>query len=139
MESEIVKEVIAEFLAEKKCEEKLVVPAKKIKVGRPAKFLSAKSLEQGIDRYFANTDTPKICELALELGFADRQSLTDYKEHEEFTCTIKKAITRIEAHHEGQNGAGSIFWLKNHGWRDRHEIEQTGNIPKTIINVYNLS
>jgi len=76
---------------------------------------------------------PTVSGLALYLGFADRQSIYDYKNLEDArSCTIKKAITQIESYAEkqlfvGQTG-GAAFWLKNHGWRDKQEIDMNANI-----------
>jgi hypothetical protein len=68
---------------------------------------------------------PPTCSgLALYLGFADRQSLYDYKKNEKYSCTIKKAISRIVEYAETQlfigNSTGAIFWLKNRDdWNDK--------------------
>ncbi len=66
---------------------------------------------------------PTVSGLALFLGFCDRQSLYDYKSRPEFSCIIKKAVLQIERFHEGRcatdgKPVGSIFWLKNHKWKD---------------------
>ena len=43
--------------------------------------------------------------------------------------TIKKAILRIEDYAEKQllsgegSATGAIFWLKNHGWKDKTEVD----------------
>ena len=120
-----------------------------METGRPLKFKTVAELEKAIEKYFEKCvdeiikdengvpvmkngsigiipHPPTVAGLALHLGFADRQSLYDYKEREAFSCTIKKAITRIEAYAEkalisGQSSTGAIFWLKNHGWTDKTE------------------
>ena len=52
----------------------------------------------------------------------------NYKEREEFSYTIRRAISKIEAVHEkkllAQSCTGSIFWLKNRGWNAEEEIKQ---------------
>lgn len=82
---------------------------------------------------------PTISGLALHLGFLNRASIYDYIERDdEFSNTIKRAIALIEDYAEKQlfvgNSTGAIFWLKNRGWSDKQEIEQT-NIDKTPFEV----
>jgi len=104
-------------------------PAKR---GRKAKYTEAEAMQAKIDAYFNGLREdvmPTVSGLALALGFCDRQSLYDYKDNPEFTCTIKKAILRIEGEVESsllsgeKSSTGAIFWLKNHGWRDKTEQE----------------
>lgn len=77
---------------------------------------------------------PTTAGLALYLGYCDRASLYDSKERgEEFSNVIKKAITRIMQHHEEcltfrDKPVGNIFWLKNHQWHDKQEIEHSGEL-----------
>jgi len=70
--------------------------------------------------------------LALFLGFCSRQSLADYEKVEKFSYIIKKAKMRVEFGYEKalqtQSPAGPIFALKNMGWKDKQEFEQTHNI-----------
>lgn len=133
--------------------------------GRPLMFGSIEELESKIDDYFDLTEpkpvmteddngkeiavsdkygnavmtqvAPTVAGLAYFLGYADRQSIYDLKGMEEFSCTIKRAILRIERFHE-QNlslrdkPVGDIFWMKNHGWKDKQEVEHSGEI-KIII------
>lgn len=74
---------------------------------------------------------PTVTGLALFLGFCDRQSMYDYQEKPEFSCTIKRARTFIENEYEKMlhNGqcTGAIFALKNMGWKDKTEQEITGS------------
>ena len=97
-------------------------------MGRPLKFQTAEQLEKAIDRYFDERvdelNPPTVAGMALFLGFDDRRSLYKYGERPDFFHTIKKAISRIEAYAEaqlyiGKNTTGAIFWLKNHGWKDK--------------------
>lgn len=108
-----------------------------MKTGRPLKYNTAEELDAAIDAYFAERTEdklpPTISGLALYLGFADRQSLYDYKGREEFSCIIKKAITKIEDFAEGMlfsglPATGAIFWLKNHKWTDKtvQDVNVTG-------------
>lgn len=135
--------------------------------GRPPKYKTAEEMQIKIDEYFVNKcadevvvlggkeiikfNPPTINGLALHLDFMDRQSLYDYinreKEYDEkdkrFTCTLKKAMARIEEYAEKQlhvgNSTGAIFWLKNRGWKDKHEEQDKGqkivvNLPTIKIN-----
>ena len=100
------------------------------KVGRPLKFETDKELQEAIDKYFlSNPEKPTVTGLAYELGFEDRSSIYNYKERDEFSYTIKRAILRIESRHEEKlyesAAAGSIFWLKNRGWKDNIGVEDT--------------
>jgi len=75
---------------------------------------------------------PTVSGLALYLGFADRQSLYDYKNNPIHSCTIKRAISRMEQFAEeqlfsGKTPTGAIFWLKNHKWADKQDIEVSVN------------
>lgn len=110
------------------------------------KYKTDKELQAAIDAYFETrgydpeteiTRAPTVSGLALYLGFADRQSLYDYKKDKAHSCTIKKAITRIECFAEetlltGSQTTGAIFWLKNHRWSDKQTIELEGNEDKPL-------
>ena len=110
--------------------------------GKPPKFEAKKHLEEFITQYFESCkpeydkennivsyNYPTTTGLALYLGFASRQSLYDYKDKKEYSYIIKRAITVIESHYEErlnfQGSTGAIFALKNMGWKDKQEIENT--------------
>ena len=108
--------------------------------GRPRILQSLEVAENLIELYFKNEPAkPTICGLALHLGFCDRQSITDYiKRNDEFSCIIKKACARIEQRHEErlyeEKPTGSIFWLKNRGWKDSHDLTSGGEkIHPTVV------
>ena len=69
---------------------------------------------------------PTVAGMAHFLGFASRQSFYDYEKREGFSYIVKRARLFIESQHEvalyGAAVAGSIFWLKNHGWSDKHDV-----------------
>lgn len=120
--------------------------------GRPLKFKSLKKLKQKIDEYFTICDEGELIEyydkksqslltytrkipytitgLALHLG-TNRQTLVNYEIKEEFIDTIKDAKLKCEncAELKLMTGdiapAGAIFALKNYGWKDTQEIENT--------------
>ncbi|OPZ89002.1 MAG: hypothetical protein BWY74_02904 [Firmicutes bacterium ADurb.Bin419] len=129
--------------------------------GRPPKYKTAEEMQIKIDEYFVKKcadevvllggkeiikyNPPTINGLALYLGFMDRQSLYDYINREnkfnesdrKFTCTLRKAMARIEEYAEKQlhvgNSTGAIFWLKNRGWKDKHEEQEKGQ--KIVVNI----
>lgn len=100
-------------------------------MARPLKYRSATQLERHISKYFAERDREKkpytITGLAIHLGI-DRKTLKNYADREMFVPVIKAAQARIEDYVEqqlitGRNQAGCIFWLKNHDWTDKTEID----------------
>ena len=102
------------------------------KTGRPLKFATPEAMQVAIDNYFAiceeKNQPPTITGLALSLGFMDRQSLLDYADRDEFSCTVRVAKSRVEASIEagllkGYNPSGAIFNLKNNfKWNDKSEV-----------------
>lgn len=119
--------------------------------GRPPKYETVEELEAKIQEYFDSCqpeqfgdtvilNNPTVTGLALFLGFAQRKSLLDYKEREEFCNTIKRAISCVENAYEqrlsANNPTGAIFALKNLGWVDKQEIDQTNRGGVDIRVVY---
>jgi hypothetical protein len=108
------------------------------KGGRPPFYKTATELEEKINEYFdwlvdketGLSDIPTITGLALYLGFNDTDSLFDQqKRSQEFSGVVKRAKKIVEAYHEkrlsGTTPTGSIFWLKNFGWKDQVNIDHT--------------
>ncbi|NTV51274.1 MAG: hypothetical protein HGA69_00355 [Desulfobulbaceae bacterium] len=88
-------------------------------------------MQKYVDEYFQKCDDNNcpytITGLALHLGLT-RKSLNNYEGRQEFLPVIKAARERVQLSVEtillsGKAQAGSIFWLKNHGWADKQEIE----------------
>jgi DNA-packaging protein gp3 len=99
--------------------------------GRPATWTDPIEFSQWVDEYFNTSKSPTWSGLAFYLGFESRQSLEDYKKKPEFSYPIKRALLRIEEKYEEammKQPAGAIFALKNFGWKDKQEVEQTGGI-----------
>ncbi len=126
--------------------------------GRPPLFSTPEELQIKIDEYFTKYDgitiakdqdgnvltdsknrpvfelkPPTIAGLALYLGFLNRHSIYDYeKRNDEFSHIIKRAVLKVEEFAESQlyggKPVGSIFWLKNHKWQDKTEIEASVNL-----------
>lgn len=104
--------------------------------GRPPIHTDPKEVERLCQEYFKKLieltvpKPPTVTGLTLYLGFADKSSLYDYAEKDEFSHSIKRALTTIEQYHEeaaanSDKCAGNIFVLKNFGWVDTKKIEQT--------------
>lgn len=124
--------------------------------GRPPLFASPDELQDKISGYFNNPPDKKtivvgngtidlpiftITGLAYHLGFESRQSFYDYEQHKEFTYIIKRARLRIESNYEQNlqfsNATGSIFALKNMGWKDTQDITSGGQPIIPIIKFTN--
>ena len=112
-------------------------------MGRPRVYDDPEELEKQADLYFEQEQgKPTVNGLALFLGFASKQSLYDYQENEKFSYPIKRALTMIEAAHEknlyGTTVTGSIFALKNMGWKDKTEadINQNMNLSWNEVKSY---
>lgn len=106
-------------------------------VGRPLKFKTVEGLQASIDDYFATVpkDEWTWTGLALHLD-TSRETLREYKERPEYVDSLKKALLKVENQYELDNKkhgrAGSIFALKNFGWTDKSEIENSGE-QKLIV------
>ena len=71
------------------------------------------------------SEPPTVTGLALYLGFASLQSFDDYcKKGPGFADVIKRAKLRVQNRYEknlhGEKPTGSIFALKNMGWKDNN-------------------
>lgn len=87
----------------------------------------------GIDDVF-----PSISGLAYTLDMST-EALRNYEDKGEFLATVKRAKQRVEMSLEqrlaGTAVTGSIFSLKNNfKWKDKTEVENTGNFTVTIPN-----
>lgn len=109
--------------------------------GRPATYDTPELMIQAIELYLktceAQNKKPTITRLALALGFESRQSFYDYEKKPEFSYIIKKARLEVEAGYEDglreANPTGSIFALKNMGWKDKFETGFTDSEGNDII------
>jgi hypothetical protein len=129
-------------------EEVKIEPEDKGPGGRPAMYGTPDLMQQAIDLYFKTCDAEKrkysITRLAYELGFESRQSFYDYEKRPEFSYIIRRARLLVEAGYEDglreNNCTGSIFALKNMGWKDKTETsisDPEGNaLPPAVINVF---
>lgn len=120
------------------------------KDGRPPLFATPEELQAKIDAYFETLKrhdkdgneiegrAPTIAGMAYFLGFADRRSVYDQDDRgEDFSLPLKKARLYIESFHEERMTSayptGSIFWLKNHAWKDSQSVDLSGGVQLTRI------
>ena len=101
--------------------------------GRPALYESVEEFKAAVEAYFEEVGSKAtITGLAYHLGFESRQSFYDYEEREEFSYIVKRSRLKVESEYEaklsGNNVAGSIFALKNMGWKDKTEQEHSGEL-----------
>jgi hypothetical protein len=90
-------------------------------------------------------EKPTITGLCLALDFASKDTLYNYRDRPEFSYPIKRAILIVENGYEKalreSNATGSIFALKNMGWKDKTETDLTSSdgsmSPKTLDDWYN--
>jgi hypothetical protein len=101
-----------------------------VKIGRPTRF-TPDQLSDLLDQYIAhckdNGEPILITSFAIYIK-ADRSTLQDYADMEQFSPIIKRLEDACEDCaarylYSGKNPAGVIFYLKNkHGWTDKQEI-----------------
>lgn len=110
------------------------------KGGRPRHFDTPEELESACNDYFQHCkdDNVKttITGLALYLGFCSRSSFDDYCKRDGFSYIIKRAKLAVENGYELSGLTIDIFALKNMGWIDKQEIDQTNKGDMEIRVVY---
>lgn len=76
-----------------------------------------------------NPEPPTVTGLSLYLGFSSKTTLYEYAKNEVFANPIKRALTFVEKNYEealfSKASTGAIFALKNMGWTDKVEVENT--------------
>lgn len=102
-------------------------------MGRPAHYDTPEEMAAACQDYFdwCNTTGTKatVTGLTLYLGFSSRSSLDDYdKRSTDFSYIVKRAKLAVENSYELSGQTIDIFALKNMGWKDKQEIEQSGNL-----------
>jgi hypothetical protein len=107
--------------------------------GRPRIYETVEELEQAVEAYIAdckeNKKKPSVTGATLHLGFCDKTTLYDYRDRAEYSHSVKRLLLFVENGYEealhGNSVTGSIFALKNMGWKDKTEVEQSGNMAIT--------
>lgn len=103
--------------------------------GRPPYFDTPEQFTEAADKYFAWCIAERrpftVTGLALFCGFSSIQSLNDTAKRDGFSEPVKKAKLVVEMGYEenlsGANATGSIFALKNFGWKDKQEHDVTNH------------
>jgi hypothetical protein len=109
-------------------------------MGRKPIFQTPEEFQAVADAYFADChqkeQVPTVNGLSLALDMT-RETLLRYEDKPDFSDTVKRVRTRLEAAWEqrlaGTACTGAIFWLKNQGWRDKTETEHSGAVQITKI------
>lgn len=104
-------------------------------MARPRIIQSVEEFENRVDAYIAECEIKEcpvtLTGLILSLGMHSRESLDEYGRRPEFSDSVKRAKLYVECEYEkrlaGNNATGPIFALKNFGWKDKQDIDQTVN------------
>ena len=101
---------------------------KRFKIGRPRHFECAQDMEDSFNEYInslGDKDVLTITGVVLGMGLSDKKSLYDYEKRPEFLHSVKMIRTIVENEYEKRlanpSCTGSIFDLKNFGWKDTTE------------------
>ena len=105
-------------------------------MGRPRIYQSVEEIDEVIEDYktqcFIDGKRPTVTGATMHLGFCDKTTLYDYRDREEFSHSIKSLLLFVENGYEqalhGNSVTGSIFALKNMGWKDKTEVESNGSM-----------
>lgn len=103
--------------------------------GRPRHYDTPEQLAEAMAAVFEDKDFDfTIMGLVIGLGFVSRQSFYDYEKEPAFSYVIKRGRALVEKAYEKKLSqkevTGAIFALKNMGWKDRTEVEQTVTMPQ---------
>lgn len=127
--------------------------------GRPPFFEKPEDLQSAIQEYFEKgidsrrviigkapnqevreIEVPTITGLVYYIGFESRTAFYEYEKKDEFRYIIKRARLFIEKEYEEMlqvgNTVGAIFALKNMGWVDKQEVDQTNRGEMEIRVIY---
>ena len=109
---------------------------KKRSVGKPRKFKAPADLVKVIEKYFNSTKQSEWTVTGLSLLVGSKQLLNDYEKRDGFKNIVRTAKLMVENAYElglrESGGASNIFALKNFGWTDKTEIEQSGEFIITV-------
>lgn len=104
-------------------------------MGRKPIFQTPDEFKAVADAYFEDCNLkeqiPTVNGLSLALDMT-RETLLRYEDKPDFSDTVKRVRTRLEAAWEqrlsGTACTGAIFWLKNQGWSDKQERVVTATV-----------
>ena len=111
-----------------------MTPKKQI-TGRPLKF-TVEEVHNMVDEYLKPGEGKHYTVSGLALLFGSKQLLNDYEGRKEYQPIIRRAKLMIEDLYEqnltSPSCTGSIFALKNFGWKDKQEVEHSGEVKQSI-------
>lgn len=107
---------------------------------KPLKFKTVEELQKKIDDYFESCNEEfepiTITGLALALD-TSRETICNYEEKAEYFDTIKRAKLRVQHAYEKRlvkrGNGGDIFALKNFGWVDKTEVDNTLKVKPVLV------
>lgn len=112
--------------------------------GRPPIYESVEQMQPAIDAWeelIKNGEKPTVTGLCIALGFESKDTLYAYRDKEEFSYPLKRSLLIVENGYEkalrDTAPTGSIFALKNMGWKDKQETEHSGEM--TITNITGMT
>lgn len=114
--------------------------------GRPRIWETEQDLQTDIDRYFdycEEKDKPMtIAGLAYYLN-VDRQTIYNYNKQDQYFDTLKRARDRIVMGLEEtaiiKGNAGTIFVMKQYGYKDKQEVDTnlSGDFTNALVRFAN--
>jgi hypothetical protein len=100
------------------------------KVGRPKAFGTPKDLVKVLNEYFSTTKEEEITITGLCIALRiNKDTFYEYMKKDKYKDIINEARMLVENSYElslrKYGRSGDIFALKNFGWKDKQELEQT--------------
>jgi len=108
--------------------------------GRPPKYNTPEKMQEAIDSFFESyegtEDVPLLGELALFLGFANRQSLYDYHgRNAGFSCILDEAkqkcenrLNQLALQNKLNSNMAKMNLASSYGFSDKQQVEHSGNV-----------
>ena len=105
--------------------------------GRPPIYNSPIDYENKCFDFFQHCievkEKPTITGLELYLGFCSRGTLNEYAKKDKFSDITKRAMLTVENSYENGGNTIDIFALKNMGWKDKVETDNTNRNYNTTL------
>lgn len=110
-------------------------------VGRPRIITTPEEFDERVDAYIAECKAKEepvlLTGMILALGLNSKNTFYEYENYPEFSDSVKRARLLVEMEYEKRlctlpSATGSIFALKNFGWRDKVENEVSGSLNMNI-------
>jgi hypothetical protein len=109
--------------------------------GRPPIYSKPEDLIVKLEEWYQKLEQgekPTVTGLCLAIGFDSKDTLYAYRDKDGFSYPIKKALLIVENGYEKalreNQPTGSIFALKNMGWKDKQDVEMN-QTTKAIITI----